>query len=66
MLREKEGSFTSKRVQVVNGLEQVSNMNEADYKCLWSRKKEILSKNDIAKRLCYCKDKIKTKLEFWS
>ena len=73
-LREKEGSFTSKRVQVVNGLERVSNrtvwraMNKADYKYLRSRKKGILSKSDIAKRLRYCKDKIKNKIgqEFWS
>lgn len=67
MLREKEGSFTSRRVQVENGLGQVSNrtvhreMNEEDYKYLWSCKKEILSKNYIAKRVRYCRDKIKQK-----
>ena len=70
-LREKEGSLKSKRVQVVNGLESVSNktvrcaINKADHKSL---KKGIVSKSDIAKRLRYCKDKIKSKIgqKFWS
>ena len=43
-------------------------MNKVDYKCLRSRKKGVLSKSDIAKRLRYCKDKIKNQIgqEFWS
>lgn len=74
MLRETEGSFTSKRVQVETGLEHVSNrtvrraMNRGGFKYLRSRKKGILNKSDIKKRLAYCKDKIKNNIcqDFWS
>ena len=67
-LREKVGSSTSKRVQVLNGIEHVSNrtvqsaMNKVDYKYLRSRKKVILSKSDIAKVLQFRKNKSKKKI----
>ena len=73
-LRNTEGSFTSKRVQVVAGLEHLSNrtvrraLNRTNYKYLRSRKKGILSKKDIKRRLAYCKEKIKENIgqDFWS
>ena len=67
-LREREGSFTSKRVQVEAGLSGVSNrtvrraMNKTGYKYLASRKKGLLTKKDISTRLAYCKEKLKTML----
>ena len=73
-LRESDGSFTSKRMQVVTGLQRVSNrtvrrgMNSSGYKYLPTRRKGVLTKDDVIKRLAYCKDKVKNnvKQDYWS
>jgi len=73
-LRQTEGSFTSKRVQLRCGLGHVSNrtvrraMNNSGFKYLRSRKKGILTKEDIKKRLKYCREKVRNNVdqEFWS
>ena len=62
MLHETKSLFTSNCVQVVTGLEHVSNrtvrrtMDKAVYKYQRSRKKEILTKSDIQNILAYCKN----------
>ena len=73
-LRETDGSFTSRRVQVDTGLEHVSNrtvrraMNKNEFHYLYTRKKGVLSPDDIKNRLRYARDIVKNKIgqEFWS
>ena len=73
-LRETVGSYTSKRVQVETGLKHVSNrtvrraMNKAGYRYLRSRKKGVLSPDDIKARYKYCKEKVRNNVtqDFWS
>lgn len=61
-LRQTEGSFTSKRLQLVSGLTAVSNrtvrraLNKCGYHYLRSRKKGLLRAADLKKRLKYCRE----------
>ena len=61
-LRNTDGSFTSKKVQLAAGLTHVSNrtvrrvMNENNYKYCRSRKKGLLLRSDLVKRVKYCKN----------
>lgn len=72
-LREKEGSFTSKRVQVESGVSHVSDrtirncLNEDGYWYLQTRKKGLLHAKDLKSRVKFCKKIRKQKLgnEFW-
>ena len=63
--REKYGSFTSKRVQVEAGLEHISNrtirreMNRQDYGYLHTRRKGVLTADDMKKRLAWAMEKVK-------
>ena len=60
-LRTTEGSFTSRRLQVVSGFDHVSNrtfrraLNAAGYSYCWSRKKGLLKNADVKERLEFCK-----------
>ena len=74
-LRKSEGSFTSRRVAVEAGVERkVSNrtvrrvMNEEGYGYLRSRKKGLLSANDMKNRKKFCRKIRKFKLgqDFWN
>ena len=72
--RESIGSFTSKRIQVSAGLEHVSNrtvrraMNKHMYGYLHTRKKGVLSPDDIVLRLQWAKEKVRNKVNqtFWN
>ncbi len=72
-LRQKEGSFTSKRVQVESGVSHVSGrtimncLNEDGYWYLQTRKKGLLHAKDLKSRVKFCKKIRKQKLgdEFW-
>lgn len=73
-LRETEGHFTSKRIQVDSGLLHVCNrtvrnrLHDNDYRYLRSRKKGLLYKRDLEARVKYCKSIRKRKLtqEYWN
>ena len=72
-LRQKEGSFTSKRVQVESGVSHVSGrtirncLNEDGYWYLQTQKKGLLHAKDLKSRVKFCKKIRKQKLddEFW-
>ena len=72
-LRKTEGTFTSKRIQLQAGVTHVSNrtvirnLNSSGYKYLQSRKKGLMTQNDLKLRLKYCKDIKKKKLgrDYW-
>ena len=73
-LRESDGHFTSKRVQVESAVNHVTNrtvrncMNRNGYKYLRSRKKGLLSVQDMKKRTKYCRKAKQMKLDeqFWT
>ena len=60
-LRTTDRSFTSRRLQVISGLDHVSNrtfrraLNAAGYNYCRSRKKGLLKNADVKKRLEFCK-----------
>jgi len=60
-LREREGTFTSKRLQLAAGLSGVGNrtvrraLNKSGYHYCRSRKKGLLRADDLPKRLKFCK-----------
>jgi hypothetical protein len=72
-LRDKEGSFTSKRIQLESGVNHVTSrtvrhyLNEQGYWYLQTRKKGLLHAKDLKSRARFCR-KIKKKQlgeEFW-
>lgn len=73
-LRQTEGSFTSKRLQLSCGLNSVSNktvrraLNSKGYEYLQSRKKGLLRSLDLKKRLQFCRNIRKQKItqEWWN
>ena len=72
-LRETTGRFTSKRVQEESGVTHVSNrsirrsLNRRGYYFLQSRKKGLMTKDDLKKRLAFCRKikRLKMNEEFW-
>ena len=72
-LRKSEGSFTSQRVQEESGILHVSNrtirrtLNTAGYHYLQSRKKGLLTENDLRTRMQFCRKVRSRKLykQFW-
>ena len=73
-LREEVGSFTSKRVQIESGVTHVCNksirniLNKAGYFYLKSRKKGLLTMQDLIKRVRFCRKVKRHRLSqhFWS
>ena len=73
-VRKTDGTFTSRRLQLQAGCTHVSNktvtrcLNKAGYHYLQSRKKGLLTAQDLKKRLAYCRDIRKRKLtqDYWN
>ena len=73
-LRQSIGSFTSKRIQLESGLENISNrtvrrvLNKHNYHYCRSRKKGLLTSEDIKNRLKFCKQikKDNKTQQFWN
>ena len=72
-LREKEGSFTSKRIQHDSGVKHVSSrtirnhLNQEGYRYLQTRKKGLLHAKDLKSRVRFCRKIKRQQLgdEFW-
>ena len=72
-LREQEGSFTSKRIQVESGVNHVSgrtirhHLNNEGFRYLQTRKKGLLHAKDLKSRVKFCRKVKKNKLgeRFW-
>ena len=73
-LRQLEGTFTSKRLQLECGTMHVLNrtfrrhLNRSGYKYLQSRKKGLMSRTDLKLRMQFCNRVLRQKLrqDFWN